>query len=84
MNYAWPGNIRELKNMIERLMNIVQSNNIEKTDIQFTDYVQVSHPDDESHVLISKIHKINFKEEIQKRERILNYRSYTTSRRECL
>lgn len=71
VNYSWPGNIRELKNTIERLMNIVQSDSIEKTDIQFTDYLRVSAPDDGSQVAIGEARRKSFKEEIQKIEKVL-------------
>ena len=70
MDYSWPGNIRELKNMIERLMNIVQSDYIEKKDIQLTDFLQVFSPNEEV-AEVETNHKISFREEIQKKERQL-------------
>lgn len=52
-------------------MNIVQSDSIEKTDIQFTDYLRVSAPDDGSQVAIGEARRKSFKEEIQKIEKVL-------------
>lgn len=68
-NYSWPGNIRELKNMIERLMNVVQSHCIEKSDIQLTDFLQVFPLQEEIKVVEWQQQKLNFKEEIEKKEK---------------
>ncbi|MDI2587587.1 sigma 54-interacting transcriptional regulator [Psychrobacillus sp. NEAU-3TGS] len=71
MNYSWPGNIRELKNMIERLLNIVQTDNIERKDIQLTDYLQLLSTNGDNNNVRETFHKVSFKEEIEKKERQL-------------
>ncbi|MYL53871.1 PAS domain S-box protein [Pontibacillus yanchengensis] len=40
-NYNWPGNIRELRNMIERAMNLTTSSIIQKEDIQVDEIVSL-------------------------------------------
>ncbi|MDQ0269594.1 arginine utilization regulatory protein [Cytobacillus purgationiresistens] len=70
MDHSWPGNIRELKNMIERLMNLVQSDYIGKSDIEFSDYLHVISPNyAQGDFFRKKNTKVNFKEEIQRIER---------------
>lgn len=41
-NYKWPGNIRELKNTIERIMNMKNTGYIAESNIQFQNFLQVS------------------------------------------
>jgi len=36
LSYNWPGNIRELENMIERAVNVTQKNTIELKDLDPT------------------------------------------------
>jgi len=35
MNYSWEGNVRELKNIVERIVILVKNNNAKKVDIDF-------------------------------------------------
>ncbi|MFJ7727712.1 sigma-54 interaction domain-containing protein [Neobacillus sp. NPDC097160] len=42
MNYSWPGNIRELKNCMERIMNLKTSGCIDESDIDLQDLYQIS------------------------------------------
>jgi len=42
MKYAWPGNIRELQNLVERLIILADDNEIKKTDLPAS-YLNSSH-----------------------------------------
>ncbi|OZU87639.1 hypothetical protein CIL03_16250 [Virgibacillus indicus] len=42
-NYSWPGNIRELRNVIERVMNKKDTGLIEEDDIRFNSFNENSH-----------------------------------------
>jgi two-component system response regulator AtoC len=43
MNYPWPGNIRELENMVERLSVLVDKDVIGAEDLPFDIYIQQAH-----------------------------------------
>ncbi|WP_175637112.1 sigma-54 interaction domain-containing protein [Oceanobacillus sojae] len=43
INYDWPGNIRELQNVIERIMNAKQEGVIEPEDIEFDTFLNDAH-----------------------------------------
>ena len=57
--------------MIERLLNMVQTDYIERKDIQLTDYFQLLSTNGDNNNVRENYHKVSFKEEIEKKERQL-------------
>ncbi|WP_051590929.1 sigma-54 interaction domain-containing protein [Bacillus sp. UNC438CL73TsuS30] len=69
LSYPWPGNIRELKNCIERIMNLKTSGCIEEKDIDLQDLYQISGTFlDATHPLIDVNNHLSFKEMIEETE----------------
>lgn len=69
-NYEWPGNIRQLRNVIERLMNVKKSGYIGAEDIEYYNVLEDLRIIDKTYAKASTYtHRIkNFKEMIEETE----------------
>ncbi|MFC4077469.1 sigma-54 interaction domain-containing protein [Salinithrix halophila] len=70
IQYEWPGNIRELRNVIERLVIFATDGNIKREDLPFT---SLPHESEEPSVFLSES-SMTLREELERHERkvILN------------
>ncbi|MFK9094295.1 sigma-54 interaction domain-containing protein [Bacillus salipaludis] len=69
MNYTWPGNIRELKNCMERIMNLKTSGCIDESDIDLQDLYQISEIlQDSTHTQIEYNEDSSFKQMMEATE----------------
>ncbi len=64
LNYNWPGNIRELKNVIKRLIVFSEQGTIKIEDLPFE-----VHESTEGKILDSEHSQLSLKEQLQKNER---------------
>ncbi|UOQ92134.1 sigma 54-interacting transcriptional regulator [Halobacillus shinanisalinarum] len=65
-NYSWPGNIRELENMVERLVVTAKSNTIEKSDLSDKVLEEIQHKEN-SYFSSSGQSLPNYLEHVEKR-----------------
>ena len=57
-SYNWPGNIRELHNVVERMMIISKNNVIQPEELPITDNITISQKDSEEYFEQVNLHRL--------------------------
>jgi transcriptional regulator of acetoin/glycerol metabolism len=63
--YSWPGNIRELRNVIERAVLLSEQKHITLNDLHFDGHAQVSAPFFDTHLTLIELEKQHIERVLQ-------------------